>query len=112
MSKADLDPEIKTLLNLKAQYKQATGCDWKPSAAPVAKASTANTPTANTSSVNMSSVHVLSVGADVDQLNIEIIAQGDKVRDLKARKVAKAEIDSAIKVLLDLKAQYKEVDCI
>lgn len=107
VSKADLDPEIKTLLDLKNQYKQATGCDWKQSPAPVANASAANTSTANISNVNIS-----SVGASADQLNLEIIAQGDKVRDLKARKVAKTEIDCAVKFLLNLKAKYKEVDWI
>ena len=42
-----------------------------------------------------------------DQLNIEITAAGNKVRDLKTKKAEKAEIDSAVAVLLDLKAKYK-----
>ena len=36
-------------------------------------------------------------------LEAGIAAQGDKVRDLKGKKAAKAEIDSAVKILLDLK---------
>ena len=42
-----------------------------------------------------------------DQLNNEITAAGNKVRDLKTKKAEKAEIDSAVAVLLDLKAKYK-----
>lgn len=35
-------------------------------------------------------------------------AQGDVVRDLKAKKAAKEDIDKAVKQLLALKAEYKE----
>ena len=42
-----------------------------------------------------------------DQLNIEITAAGNKVRDLKSKKAEKAEIHSAVAALLDLKAKYK-----
>lgn len=35
-------------------------------------------------------------------------AQGDAVRDLKAQKAAKEDIDAAVKQLLALKAEYKE----
>ena len=42
-----------------------------------------------------------------DQLNNEITAAGNKVRDLKTKKAEKAEIDSAVATLLDLKAKYK-----
>ncbi|NXK45040.1 SYEP ligase, partial [Chauna torquata] len=37
-----------------------------------------------------------------------VSAQGDKVRDLKAKKAAKEDIDKAVKQLLALKAEYKE----
>jgi len=43
----------------------------------------------------------------VDQLINEITAAGNKVRDLKSKKAKKAEIDSAVAALLDLKAKYK-----
>ena len=36
-------------------------------------------------------------------------AQGNAVRDLKAAKAAKGEIEAAVKILLNLKSQYKEV---
>lgn len=37
-----------------------------------------------------------------------VAAQGDIVRDLKAKKAAKEDIDKAVKQLLALKAEYKE----
>uniref|UniRef100_A0A8B9PQF6 Bifunctional glutamate/proline--tRNA ligase n=1 Tax=Apteryx owenii TaxID=8824 RepID=A0A8B9PQF6_APTOW len=37
-----------------------------------------------------------------------VAAQGDTVRDLKAKKAAKEDIDKAVKQLLALKAEYKE----
>ena len=37
----------------------------------------------------------------------KIKAQGDKVRQLKTDKADKAEIDAAVKSLLELKAEYK-----
>lgn len=37
-----------------------------------------------------------------------VSAQGDIVRDLKAKKAAKEDIDKAVKELLALKAEYKE----
>ena len=43
-------------------------------------------------------------GAELDG---KIKAQGDKVRQLKTDKADKAEIDAAVKSLLELKAEYK-----
>ena len=40
-------------------------------------------------------------------LNDQITEQGNKVRDLKSKKADKAEIDAAVKTLLELKAKYK-----
>uniref|UniRef100_A0A8D2LLE5 Bifunctional glutamate/proline--tRNA ligase n=1 Tax=Varanus komodoensis TaxID=61221 RepID=A0A8D2LLE5_VARKO len=37
-----------------------------------------------------------------------VSAQGDAVRDLKSKKAAKEDIDAAVKLLLALKAEYKE----
>ena len=64
---------MKDLLALKAEYKAATGKEWKPSAVqstppPAAKSGGA--------------------GNEAD-LNNRIVAQGNKVRDLKAQKAAK-----------------------
>merc|ERR1719367_1997033 len=71
-AKPDIDEAVKKLLSLKADYKAATGQDWKPGAAPVKAAS----PPA-------------SSGSSASDLNAAITAQGDIVRKLKADKAAK-----------------------
>ena len=90
--KAAIDGAVKLLLELKGKYKEATGKkDWKPGAhKPAAPAAASST----------------SSGAD--KINDDIVAQGDKVRKLKADKAAKPDIDAAVASLLSLKAQYKE----
>ena len=88
-AKPEIDEAVKKLLALKADYKAATGQDWKPGAAPTA----ANTPAGGAGSA-----------ADI---NSAITAQGDLVRKLKGDKAAKPEIDEAVKKLLALKADYK-----
>ncbi|KAL4705613.1 hypothetical protein ACJJTC_012860, partial [Scirpophaga incertulas] len=45
--------------------------------------------------------------ADAAAIAADIAAQGDAVRSLKATKADKAQIDQAVKTLLDLKASYK-----
>ena len=65
---------MKTLLSLKADYKTATGQDWKPGAAPPAPAPAAAP---------------VKSEKDADQLNQLIADQGNKVRDLKAKKAPK-----------------------
>lgn len=82
--KPQIDEAVKKLLALKADYKAATGQDWKPSAAPTKAAS-----------------------GGASDINNSIVAQGDLVRKLKADKAAKADIDEAVKKLLALKADYK-----
>ncbi|KAL8612842.1 hypothetical protein ACOMHN_038097 [Nucella lapillus] len=87
--KGDIDAAVQVLLSLKKQYKEATGKDWtppKPGAAP-------STPSHSPS------------GGDLDA---KVGAQGDKVRQLKADKAPKGDIDAAVQVLLSLKKQYKE----
>ncbi|XP_076096577.1 bifunctional glutamate/proline--tRNA ligase-like isoform X2 [Mytilus galloprovincialis] len=91
-SKADIDVAVKALLALKAEYKTATGSDWKPGCVPP---STGAPPAAS------------STGGSGDDINNRIVAQGDKIRQLKSSKAAKKEIDEHVKILLDLKAQYK-----
>jgi len=82
-----IDPEVKTLLALKADFKAATGIDWKPGVQVPGAAAPADNP-----------------GAEVDE---KIKAQGDAVRKLKAAKADKAEIDAAVKQLLQLKSEFK-----
>ena len=102
--KPTVDAAVAKLLELKAAYKAATGKDWKPPAAqPAAKAAAA--PAAKAASppkvVEQDSNPV------ADQLNADIIAQGDKVRQLKADKADKVAVDTAVNVLLGLKTKYK-----
>ncbi|ALC47809.1 Aats-glupro [Drosophila busckii] len=92
-AKEQIDVAVKKLLSLKADYKAASGSDWKPNQAPAAAPAT---PTAAGSS-------------NAATVNADIVKQGDLVRDLKAKKAAKPEIDAAVKRLLELKAQYKTV---
>ncbi|CRL04183.1 CLUMA_CG017290, isoform A [Clunio marinus] len=88
-AKADIDAAVKILLELKAEYKTATGQDWKPGVTVPANAP--QTP---------------SLG-QVSDLNEKIIRQGESERNLKTQKAAKADIDAAVKILLELKAEYK-----
>jgi len=88
-AKPAIDEAVKKLLALKAEYKAATGSDWKPGAAPAPAAAAAPT------------------GGTGDAISTATAAQGDLVRKLKAEKAAKPEIDAAVKKLLALKADYK-----
>ncbi|XP_005182957.1 bifunctional glutamate/proline--tRNA ligase [Musca domestica] len=92
--KAQIDAEVKKLLALKADYKTATGKDWKPgqTPSPAAAVTTTTVPSANAVSVNE-----------------QIIKQGDLIRDLKAKKAPKTEIEPQVKILLDLKALFKKL---
>ncbi|XP_045776544.1 bifunctional glutamate/proline--tRNA ligase isoform X3 [Maniola jurtina] len=86
--KAKIDEAVKVLLELKTKYKAASGQDWKPSAAPVAKVQ-------------------MTDDAKVDEVLSQITAQGDKVRKLKSEKAEKGVVDVEVTNLLNLKAQYK-----
>ena len=85
--KPKVDVAVKNLLALKAEYKAATGSDWKPGVAPPAA---------------VPGLEVVST-----DLNAAVSAQGDLVRKLKGDKAAKSDIDEAVKKLLSLKAEYK-----
>ncbi|EDW24465.1 GL24160 [Drosophila persimilis] len=92
-AKEQVDAEVKKLLGLKADYKAATGKDWKPGQTPTPASTTAPTANAN----------------DAGSVNASIVKQGELVRDLKGKKAAKPEVEAAVKVLLELKAQYKSL---
>jgi len=78
------------LLELKAEYKKKTGQDYKPGQAP--KPAPAATQQSS---------------GDADLYN-KVTQQGDKVRQLKSDKADKAAVTAAVKVLLELKAEYKK----
>ena len=94
--KAAVDAAVITLLALKAEYKTATGADWKPpAAAPKEQKEVQPSPAA---------APVKGPGAEIDA---KITAQGDEVRKLKSEKADKAAVDAAVKTLLALKADFK-----
>lgn len=90
--KAEIDTAVKTLLILKVEYKTASGKDWKPT--PVA-------------AVTVPTITVVAHTGS-DQINEQIVKQGDLVRDLKTKKASKADIDVAVKTLLALKGDFKK----
>ncbi|XP_043671860.1 bifunctional glutamate/proline--tRNA ligase isoform X1 [Vespula pensylvanica] len=90
-SKDIIDQEVKILLNLKSEYKIATGQEWKP-----VKSEKTNA-TINSASANKTN----------EKLSEEIQKQGDKVRQLKTAKASKDIIDQEVKILLSLKSEYK-----
>jgi len=90
--KSSVDAAVKSLLSLKEEFKKSTGKDWKPDSKP------ADVKPAKT---------VKQESSGGDDLGAKVGAQGDKVRELKGKKADKAEIDAAIKTLLELKAEYK-----
>jgi len=83
-----IDPEVKILLALKAEFKTATGIDWKPGVTVPGAANTGS--------------------GKADEIEVKIKSQGDKVRELKSAKAEKSAIDEAVKILLALKSEYKE----
>ena len=94
-SKADkniIDQEVKVLLSLKSDYKNATDQDWKPDDTKVASTES------KTKRENIS---------EVEKISEEIKKQSDKVRNLKSSKADKSIIDQEVKVLLSLKSDYK-----
>ncbi|KAM9860801.1 bifunctional glutamate/proline--tRNA ligase [Aulostomus maculatus] len=93
--KDQIDAAVKQLLALKAEYKQVTGQEYKPGAAPLQKAS----------------VPVQSSPAPAPAatgLYEKVAEQGEVVRKLKAEKAPKDQVDAAVKQLLVLKAEYKQ----
>ncbi|KAM9016851.1 bifunctional glutamate/proline--tRNA ligase isoform 3-T3 [Ara ararauna] len=94
-AKEDIDKAVKQLLALKAEYKEKTGQEYKPGNPPV--------------SVTEQSSKLESSGTmDSKALYDKVAEQGEVVRKLKAEKAPKDEIDEAVKLLLSLKADYKE----
>ncbi|KRT82839.1 hypothetical protein AMK59_4242, partial [Oryctes borbonicus] len=99
--KSEIDNAVKVLLSLKAEYKTAANTEWKPGCVPPGSKQTSRIPTITPS--------LKQETKPATELNEEIIKQGDIVRNLKSKKAEKSEIDSAVKVLLGLKRDYKAV---
>ncbi|XP_074025070.1 bifunctional glutamate/proline--tRNA ligase isoform X3 [Numenius arquata] len=96
-SKEDIDKAVKQLLALKAEYKEKTGQEYKPGNPPV-----------SVTEQSVSSKLGTPGTLDSKALYDKVAEQGEVVRKLKAEKAPKDEIDEAVKLLLSLKADYKE----
>ncbi|KFO09961.1 Bifunctional glutamate/proline--tRNA ligase, partial [Balearica regulorum gibbericeps] len=103
--KEQVDEAVKILLNLKAEYKQKTGQEYKPGNPPSAPPCIPSTTLP--SSVCCSNLAPCSL-VDGKALYDNVAEQGEVVRRLKTEKASKDEIDEAVKLLLSLKAEYKE----
>ncbi|XP_033000649.1 bifunctional glutamate/proline--tRNA ligase isoform X7 [Lacerta agilis] len=97
-AKEEVDAAVKQLLALKAEYKEKTGQDYKPGNPPVAAVQ------AQPSKCEAATATHL----DSKSLYDKVAEQGEVVRKLKAEKVPKDKVDEAVKLLLSLKAEYKE----
>ncbi|XP_063008298.1 bifunctional glutamate/proline--tRNA ligase isoform X4 [Melospiza melodia melodia] len=104
-SKEQIDEAVKILLNLKAEYKQKTGQEYKPGNPPSMPPCLSST--ALPSPVCCSNLASCSL-VDGKALYDTVAEQGEVVRRLKAEKASKDQIDQAVKLLLSLKADYKE----
>ncbi|XP_053794440.1 bifunctional glutamate/proline--tRNA ligase isoform X2 [Vidua chalybeata] len=104
-SKEQIDEAVKILLNLKAEYKQKTGQEYKPGNPPSMPPCLSSTALA--SPVCCSNLASCSL-VDGKALYDTVAEQGEVVRRLKAEKASKDQIDEAVKLLLSLKADYKE----
>ncbi|XP_061221281.1 bifunctional glutamate/proline--tRNA ligase isoform X4 [Neopsephotus bourkii] len=103
--KEQIDEAVKILLNLKAEYKQKTGQEYKPGNPPSAPPCIpSNTFPSSVCCNNSESCSLVDGKALYDN----VAEQGEVVRKLKAEKASKDEIDEAVKLLLSLKADYKE----
>ncbi|KFQ76176.1 Bifunctional glutamate/proline--tRNA ligase, partial [Phaethon lepturus] len=103
--KEQIDEAVKILLNLKAEYKQKTGQEYKPGNPPSCPPCIPSTTLP--SSVCCSNLAPCSL-VDGKALYDNVVEQGEVVRKLKAEKASKDEIDEAVKLLLSLKADFKE----
>ncbi|XP_046886457.1 bifunctional glutamate/proline--tRNA ligase isoform X3 [Hypomesus transpacificus] len=92
--KEEVDKAVQQLLTLKALFKQQTGQDYKPGmAAPPSSSPAPPTPPSNSVSCPFACV----------------VEQAELVRKLKAEKAPKDQVDAAVKQLLALKAEFKQL---
>uniref|UniRef100_A0A452IAR2 Bifunctional glutamate/proline--tRNA ligase n=1 Tax=Gopherus agassizii TaxID=38772 RepID=A0A452IAR2_9SAUR len=105
--KDQIDAAVNVLLTLKAEYKQKTGQEYKPgsplTAPPLTYSSAATLP-------SPVSCNNLTPSSSIDSKTLydNVAEQGEVVRKLKAEKASKDKVDEAVKLLLSLKAEYKE----
>lgn len=92
--KPKIDAEVKNLLALKAEFKKLTNTDWAPGVSVPSTTAIATMPQND---------------AAKQQLTGKITEQGNVVRNLKTSGGAASAIDEAVKALLNLKLEYKNV---
>ncbi|XP_071403653.1 bifunctional glutamate/proline--tRNA ligase [Centroberyx affinis] len=102
--KDQVDAAVKQLLALKAEYKQATGQEYKPGAAP-APVQNKPAPVQNKPAPVQNSPAPVAAATGLYE---QVADQGEMVRKLKAEKAPKDQVDAAVKQLLALKAEYKK----
>ncbi|KAH0622690.1 hypothetical protein JD844_025203 [Phrynosoma platyrhinos] len=108
-AKDQIDAAVKVLLALKAEYKQKTGQDYKPGHPPTALPLSSSSSTCASDPASLSCNGLISSDSiDRKALYDKVAEQGEVVRRLKAEKVSKDKVDEAVKLLLSLKAEYKE----
>ncbi|XP_062346422.1 bifunctional glutamate/proline--tRNA ligase isoform X2 [Cinclus cinclus] len=98
-SKEEIGAAVEVLLSLKAEYKQQTGQEYKPGSPPVVLVPPQCSPVPTPPS---------PCPVDSKALYSKVAQQGEVVRKLKSEKASKDQIDEAVKLLLSLKADYKE----
>jgi len=103
VDKADLQPHIAALLDLKNKYREATGKDY------VAGAPAPATSTITPSAKSAAPAPVPSLDPKAQALADSINSKGEEIRKLKAAKSDKATLQPYIDQLLQLKAQFKEL---
>ncbi|XP_075060367.1 bifunctional glutamate/proline--tRNA ligase isoform X2 [Mixophyes fleayi] len=99
--KDEIDSAVKSLLNLKAEYKRQTGQEYKPGCPP-------SQPTSNTAVPQKACSPKCPSPNNSTSLYDKVCQQGELVRKLKCEKAPKDKVDEAVKLLLSLKAEYKE----
>lgn len=102
-SKDEITPQVQLLLTLKKDYKEATGTEWKPA---TENKSSKESKVANSKEKPKATPVIVPPGNDI---LIQIAAQGDKVRGLKAAKASKNTIDEEVATLKTLKQNYKNI---
>uniref|UniRef100_A0A9J8CQ61 Bifunctional glutamate/proline--tRNA ligase n=1 Tax=Cyprinus carpio carpio TaxID=630221 RepID=A0A9J8CQ61_CYPCA len=100
--KEQVDAAVKQLLALKSEFKQLTGQEYKPGMAPPTSAPAPKSSTPTPAAGRPSPV---STGCPFTRVS----EQGEVVRKLKAEKAPKEQVDAAVKQLLALKAEFKQL---
>ncbi|KAK7086374.1 hypothetical protein SK128_012176 [Halocaridina rubra] len=88
--------EVDLLKQMKKDFQDATGLEWKPDITLPSSSSSGSPP-------------VASAGGDAENIHAKIISQGDMVRELKGNKSNKEVIKEQVDILLELKKQFKAV---